>query len=1016
MNDMQSTLCTGQLIRGQYTVIGLLGQGEFGAVYRVKDERNPQKQLVLKEVTRVVGEERSGIPFDVAILKRLRHVALPVILRVFQSDNHDRFYILMDYVEGPNLEVVQQSMPGKRFSLPAAMTLISPIMDAVGYLHQQHPPLVHGDIKPSNIIVINTGIPAPTVLVDFGGARNLPADSAARQRTLNYRAPEQYGRRSSRRTDVYALGATFYTLLTGTIPAAAPDRVARLAEGEPDPLLPMNRITPSVREAIAQVIQRALSISRHDRFATVEHFWEELWRVIYENSLETQPQDLTIILQAGERRIPGSEPDVSPSEAGNPASSAGGSEPAEVISAATLSGSSLLPVLSGEGDSSVEIFAQAGSVVRRRKKRSLPVKRNGFARKPRKRKPKKFFLVVLAFLLVLGIVLGVATAVDQIYNAKYQNDLAQAQVGIERLQTGLSLMRTLSNHPLDATSVAHAQQAFKAASTTFARLNTDLQSIPGAATLIPGYGARLSAALHVVPLAVNVALAGVAGSDALNVIISRFQDPLRATHGLTLADLAEVGKNLHQLEADLSLATTQVNALQPTDLQLDSRIGKAVAAFRGYLPTLRALLDTADQLLPALPALLGVSTPAYYLVEVLDSTELRPGGGFIKDYGFATLIGGRLSAAHIAAASLLDTAFTANGQTLSYPPAYRWFDLASKSWSLRDSNLDADFPTAARYAEQNYSREGGKVLLQGVMAITPTLIEHSLAITGPIVIPELHETITAQNLIDRIHYYELGPGYKGSGVISPNGPLSASRYFTELLAEHFLTRIRQLPPSVLPQLLQLLVSSLHTKDLQVYFNVSPAHIDGAIQPSTGDGFLVVDANISPDNANQFITDTLDDRMTIDDRGNVTHHSTIRYAWLVNGNVYGSPLYRDYVRIYVPPGSTLQQQQGWQPRGTSEAFGREVWAGFFTLSYGQTLTITLTWTEKGIVKKDTAGWHYQYLLQRQAGAQWKLNVQVTLPSCVVRKHISGGFVIHNGQITTLTQSQTEDMNLGIDFNC
>jgi len=98
------------------------------------------------------------------------------------------------------------------------------------------------------------------------------------------------------------------------------------------------------------------------------------------------------------------------------------------------------------------------------------------------------------------------------------------------------------------------------------------------------------------------------------------------------------------------------------------------------------------------------------------------------------------------------------------------------------------------------------------------------------------------------------------------------------------------------------------------------------------------------------------------------------------------------------------------------FDREVWAGSFTLSYGQTSTITLTWTEKGVAKKDAAGWHYQYLVQRQAGTQWTLNVQITLPSCVVRTHTSGGLLSHNRQATTLTRSLTEDTNLGIDFSC
>src|SRR2546429_1637768 len=264
MRDIQSSLRAGQLLREQYRVVKLLGQGASGAVYLVVDEQQRPKLYALKEVVHAVREGQRDFPFDVAALKQLDHPALPRVYRVFHGDNHDRFSLLMDYVEGNSLEAMRQLMPGKRFSLHAAMTLMSPIMDAVSYLHRQHPPLIHADIKPSNIIAPNAGASTPSQLVDFGGVQNLCTDATAQQGMLNFRAPEQYDGRTSRRTDVYALGAIFYTLLTGAIPSAASDRLARIGAGEPDPLLPMNQFMPSV-EIVARAIYCALSINRHDR-------------------------------------------------------------------------------------------------------------------------------------------------------------------------------------------------------------------------------------------------------------------------------------------------------------------------------------------------------------------------------------------------------------------------------------------------------------------------------------------------------------------------------------------------------------------------------------------------------------------------------------------------------------------------------------------------------------------------------------------------------------------------------
>src|SRR6266581_4619524 len=164
----------------------------------------------------------------------------------------------------------------------------------------------------------------------------------------------------------------------------------------------------------------------------------------------------------------------------------------------------------------------------------------------------------------------------------------------------------------------------------------------------------------------------------------------------------------------------------------------------------------------------------------------------------------------------------------------------------------------------------------------------------------------------------------------------------------------------------------------------------------------------------FIINTMYDQVTIDAKGNAIHHTTINYGWVIAGHNYGSAPYQDYVRVYVPTNSVLLAQDGWQPSGTSEAFDREVWAGFFALYYGQKRTITLVWTETGVASKDANGWHYQYEIQRQAGAQWTLNLRIMPPSCAAITNKRGGLVSSGRQVATLTQSLNEDMTIGIDY--
>lgn len=647
-------------------------------------------------------------------------------------------------------------------------------------------------------------------------------------------------------------------------------------------------------------------------------------------------------------------------------------------------------------------------------------------KKSKKSRSKRFYIIACSFLLLLVVGSGFSFHLYQTYSATYHNDVSLAKTGVQHLQNAASLLLTLQKNPLDEHAVSQAQHEFASSLTIFTQLNQNLKSLPEIATSIPGYGTRLASALRLLPIAIEASQAGITGCTLLDTIISRFHDPLKTQqNGLRMTDFASINKDFQQITTTFNLVINQVNHLQPVDLQLDPRLPKIVATFHKDLPQLQGRLADAKQLLTLAPTMLGISTPANYLIELLDSTELRPGGGFIGNYGTATVSGGRLTSVRIIDTYLLDNAFQAAGHSISYPPAYTWFDQAPASWSLRDSNLDADFPTVARYGESNYELEGGNVPVQGVIAITPGFIQKALEISGPINVPEYHDVVTTQNLIDRIHYYQLGAGRVGNDVPTTEGHSSVRKRFTELLGEHFLARVRQLPSSTLPKFVQLLTTSLHSKDVQIYFSSSVAEsylsrylLDARIEAPANDSLFVVDANISPGKENAYIDNTLTDQVVIDQNGNAIHHTTLSYAWIRSGPVFGNPLYRDYVRFYAPPASKLQEQSGWEPRGTAQAFGRQVWSGFFTLSSGQTQTITLTWIMPGAAKKFANSWHYQYLVQRQAGAQWTLHLQIMLPSCAVIKNKSGGLESSAGnkRAAALTEALNEDLNAGIDYTC
>ncbi len=294
----QALLPIGTIVQGRYLIEDVLGRGGFGAVYLVRDQCVKQNRFALKELIDPDRREHKHFFVEAKLLQRLNHPALPQVDRVFEDERHARVYMLMDYVEGQNLETLRRHQPEKRFFFPQVLTVMAPIMDAVSYLHNQQPPIIHRDIKPSNIIVTTSG---KTVLVDFGIAKECDPDattSAVHQCSPGYGAPEQYGRGTNTRTDIYGLGATIYTLLTGVVPTEAIYRITRLASGKVDPLDPLNKLESSVTSQITDAVHRAMSVYASDRFSSVEQFWEAL------RALQTVP---------GKRLsfVPGNTPSVS---------------------------------------------------------------------------------------------------------------------------------------------------------------------------------------------------------------------------------------------------------------------------------------------------------------------------------------------------------------------------------------------------------------------------------------------------------------------------------------------------------------------------------------------------------------------------------------------------------------------------------------------------------------------------------------------------------------------------------
>ncbi len=275
---MLPPLANGTVLRERYILTEVVGQGGMGSVYRAEDARLPGRLCAIKEVQadpnappELAAQQQAQFLQEASILARLDHPNLPKVSDFFNEN--DRDYLVMDFVPGKDLkQILNETLErGHPIAEDLVISWSMQIIDALRYLHQHDPPVLHRDIKPSNIKLTPDN---RIKLVDFGLAKILVTDD---MRTITviqgrgtelYTPLEQYGGDSDHtdaRSDLYALGATMYTLVVGTPPPSAKERFLR-----PHLLRPPRELNPLISENVSQAIMWSLEMHPDRRPANSE--------------------------------------------------------------------------------------------------------------------------------------------------------------------------------------------------------------------------------------------------------------------------------------------------------------------------------------------------------------------------------------------------------------------------------------------------------------------------------------------------------------------------------------------------------------------------------------------------------------------------------------------------------------------------------------------------------------------------------------------------------------------------
>lgn len=377
-----------------------------------------------------------------------------------------------------------------------------------------------------------------------------------------------------------------------------------------------------------------------------------------------------------------------------------------------------------------------------------------------------------------------------------------------------------------------------------------------------------------------------------------------------LAALETAQHELGSAVTDLEKAETALNKVDSPFLP--NEIRDQVVSLQGAVPAVRQSLQKFVDQGDALLQVLGADRQKQYLVLFQNHHEIRPTGGFIGSFGLVNVDRGVVE--DIDVSSVYDPDGQLKERIAPPDPLLR----ITNRWYMRDANWFADYSISAEKIAAFFEKEGGPTV-DGVIALTPVVLQDLLAVTGPIEVPGYGVTVTADNFIT-LTQEQVTYDYEES--------LNKPKQFLADLAPLLLNRLFSLPPAEGLRALGALKTGLDEKNLLLSFRdeglqsrVEAARWGGTLpQLADGQDFLnVINANVGGHKSDQFVSQELDYRVSVAETGEAevvltirrTHHGPEEQgdAQFPAGE---NPALKDnviYQRVLVPLGAELLDARG-----------------------------------------------------------------------------------------------------------
>ncbi len=638
-----------------------------------------------------------------------------------------------------------------------------------------------------------------------------------------------------------------------------------------------------------------------------------------------------------------------------------------------------------------------------------------------------------AVLVVVGCISGIVVMVTSVTNAKTKvtND---AKSGVTELQAGFTA--------LGQSQSDEATKHFTKAQSLFNQANATLtDTLPGFAEHLPVVGKQVSGSTTLVHDAGEIAsigkqLAELLPTDALKqpAVTIQSNGVVQGSIGV-LASLSTKHDELLTIVNQAKSVLNDIRTVSPDAIPsaYRERFISAQRILNGFVPTSASLDDMTTFLL----GLLAPKESKEYLVVFQNNDEIRPTGGFLGTFLLVQFEGGTFK--------ILDA--PGNGP-------FALSDLIAKKnlppqpllsivpyWTFHDSNWFLDAPTSAKTMIDFYKQDRG-FAPDGVLFLTPGIMEDILRITGPVRPEHYAVDISAENFVAATEQ-QVQFGYDKA--------LNNPKQFLIDLVPTMITKLSTLGTPDALKAMAMTLKRFNQNDIMVYSSdkdvqnaVATLGWDGALNSLTGDGLAVVDTNLGGGKTDRSITEKVTVNVTLQNgllqhqvQVTRTHHGTA-------GNILTGDTNRDFLRIYTPSnaqftsitGATIPNASWWQTpssvasmpnilqttegqtlvdqangyRITHES-GRMVFGAWSQIAPGQSQTITFTYTTPAPTGDNTT-WNFDW--QHQPGAvparTWIVNF--SLPSGKTITSTSSTAAISNGKKNA---SFTSDSTISREFS-